>query len=324
VPAAKESKTAAFYLATTTVSVGLLIDLLDSAKPAAWPALMDKADAPQGPMVWRHDRDWPNWQIAVAANWLTVEKAPADKLYWDKASVPRIERQTPLQQITGGMAVMVARLLNCRLPSAAEWQTACKMQLAAGQQLPWNIRGRTWQKQQEYVRQKRGESAIFANLPWADAGCFTPSVTDKINIQCDDQALAWQKCPWSGQATVPEDRLMFFRNVDADASGPFLHLIGNIDQFVCQWGNTPPLPDKFSAGDVENFLKDSQMAVIGASAISPPEMPYDQPFALGRHRLVSGRWSDVGIRLALPAVQKASATPLRQVIETASFIRIGA
>lgn len=128
---------------------------------------------------------------------------------------------------------------------------------------PANLRDQTWWAQKEHV-------AGTKTLRWPDADMFPYSeVQPRPGVGAD--------------ATINQnaatDGWLWFAPVDARDGETFAHLIGNVAEFVT--------------------TADGRAAVIGTSALSPPGLEMNTPYAVDQLDDLAGRgFSDVGVRLA--------------------------
>ncbi len=190
----------------------------------------------------------------------------------------------PLNQVSPYAATRLAGLIGTELPTAAQWQAAYAYHEAAqgAEDRLWNLRDQTWQTQLTYAtdaRRQLGSQATFFQLP--DAGIFLPE---------GDRTI-----PTGENATVIErsepDGMLWFAAVDSqdgtegsasyEAPGSVLkHMLGNVAEIV-------------------RTDEGSGFAVIGGSAMSPPELPLTEPAVIrsGFNQLERS-YSDVGFRLS--------------------------
>jgi hypothetical protein len=165
------------------------------------------------------------------------------------------------------------------------------------------------------VSERLGRDDLF----WADRGVFNPPAA-----------------PHGAQATVDlrsndayADGILWFRPVtsapdDGDEDDDndnddhaCRDLVGNVAEFLC---DSPVPPD----GDVTGRAPSLRAAVVGGSALSPPELGYGRASPLSaavRHR----GFADVGFRLAFDAPTPSPADRIRSAIRSQDFMyRTGA
>lgn len=190
----------------------------------------------------------------------------------------------PLNHISPFAATKLAGLIDTELPTVEQWQAAYAYHEAAqgAEDRLWNLRDQTWKTQLTYateVRRQLGSQATFFQLP--DSGIFLPD---------SDQSI-----PTGENASVIDrsepDGTLWFAFVDTqtdpdgtttyEAPGAVLkHMLGNVAEIV-------------------RTDEGSGFAVIGGSAMSPPELPLTEPAVIhsGFNQLERS-YSDVGFRLS--------------------------
>ncbi len=315
----KDQASKACYLAATETPAGLFFDAARAAdKWGGLGLLLDKPsgariDTRKGPRTW----EWARLRDDLAAPraWLVAE-AGASELYPQGINAGRPSLQSPIQYLPIPAAVEAACLLGCRLPSAAEWQAA----LASAPAAKPNLRDATWRKQQEFMRKK----AETVRPEWPDAAAF-PAPESELG----------KTVKRSGDALVvsdADDGALWFSPVGSAGGGGFQHLVGNVAEMVFDQPaafedallKAPP-----TAEAVRGFVLKHEAAfgVIGASALSPPELwdgkarPFDKAWPLG---LVKGRegkdsFADVGFRLAFTAPTETPADRLKRILRRSGY-----
>jgi hypothetical protein len=117
------------------------------------------------------------------------------------------------------------------------------------------------------------------------------------------------------------DGTLFFRPAGGGGGRAFRHLVGNVAEFVCDASDAfEQLPEK-SALRVKAFAAEAapRLSVIGGSALSPPEVPYDVP-----HPVKPGAaFADVGFRLAFTAPSRNLAEKLEWVLAGQGYLKPG-
>jgi hypothetical protein len=290
---------------------GLLVEFSPGRDPRPGPRVWEWNDQGLGPIrlseywlrprtdiVWDYfgERD-PNYKF-------NHSKLPG-RLGVDPMNHPKL----PMQYLPAHTAMYIASLLGCRLPTSEEWAAAWKVNgdAATGKR---NLRGQTWQQQQNYVLANRG-------LPeWPDAGAFTPrGFTGKTGAS----ATSYRDL---------KNDLLWFREVDSEDGQLFHNLIGNVWEYL--WED-PAGVDSMSDKSLRAWktLLDShpsQLFVIGGSAISAPEIRANvpQPVDLTHSNAspVDGLigFADVGMRLAFNARPKTPSERLKWVLASQSYI----
>jgi hypothetical protein len=93
-----------------------------------------------------------------------------------------------------------------------------------------------------------------------------------------------------------------------------------VAQFVCDASEAfDHRGDKKSAAGIRKFVEDSpkSLYVIGGSALSPPEIPFDKPQPVAH---ADEAYADVGIRLAFTAPSRSLAEKVKWAIGSPPFI----
>jgi len=307
----------AVYLCTVETSVGLFTDTARAAN--AWGALAkvlehyEREMGPKGPRTWEWRRVSGTLQLVRPPRWLANPRLPQQSRYPKGLNPGTPSYKCPIQYVSAPAALFVAWLLGCRLPSQAEWVAAYEAtpQPARGA----NLRDATWKLQLCHMAQRQASGKL--SVEWPDAGIFLspkapdPSVGERATALTDD-----------------DDGALWFRPVAEGTT--FQNLVGNVAEFVLE---VPPDFDKrcadLRAGKLEAaadyFLKlvrgnPGALRVIGASALSPPEL-WD-----GKKKRFTTAWpvvltkegrdsfSDVGFRLAFTAPREAPSDQLRRIL----------
>jgi hypothetical protein len=284
------------YLCTTEVSVGLMQAVVNA--PEAWSQIgqlepfhriigAKSWGTWQGPRPWRIRPDGSGLQ--VSERWLR-ETVPPDIAYPPqlKDKVPGPTAGHPMNDLSPDAAIYLARLLGCRLPTAAEWKAAYQ---AVKAEARWNLRDAGWASQRDYAA-KRPTTIL------PDEHIFVP---DKSEVAKGPDAVV--------RADASDDGTLWFAEVDSDKDHVFHHLVGNVAEYVLEdparGQEALVVGTKLRAGEVQAFLENTKgagLAVIGGSALSPPEVKWDDPYPC---KLLKARdaFSDVGFRLAFTASQ---------------------
>jgi hypothetical protein len=115
------------------------------------------------------------------------------------------------------------------------------------------------------------------------------------------------------------DRTLFFRPVGPEAGRTFSNLIGNVAEYVFDAPEAfEDLPDKKPdaiAALIAQHKK--ELSVIGGSALSPPEVPADQPIPVAD---VNAAYADVGFRLAFSEPAGSPLARLRAVLAAQPYL----
>ena len=298
----------AIYLSTTEVSVQLFVDVVDAQD--RWSQVVYHIGDENNQLELASPRGW-QWVnesnlesgIITASRWYPRQSTPTNldiigpiyaeglRLMPDTvlANYMRIKTgdqpspKHPMQHISVKGVWWFAHLMGCRLPTAAEWQTAHR----SNRQQTTNRRDQTWRLQQQYIQQALGRGGM--NYPWPDDGIFYPDDILGLNV------------PDRGKAKVAngQDQWLWFAAVDQGQAAPFYHLEGNVAEFV--YDDPKRFEEVATSGDdADRFsvlLNDPGLAVIGGSALSPPSLEVDRPYQIDPSDHTKG-FSDVGFRLA--------------------------
>jgi len=317
-----------FYLGTTEVSLAQFVAVVNAqtawarVESLVWsPQPGDHGDTRRGPRTWVWAR--PAVQMGRAIFWLSPEEAnsfpmelrdPRSKfnrnvLGPEAGGMPSDAH--PMQYVSPEAALFFAGLCGCRLPTAHEWEVAYER---FGKDVPaekWNLRDKTWDAQRAYAASAGADEA--AQMP--DAGIFTmPKAPDGRAVATGPSARAGQQ----------NDHTLFFRTVDspelgAGASGGFHHLVGNVAEIVCDAAQPfEKYNDKATPEGVRRFATANAgaIAVIGGSALSPPELPLDKPLPVKP----GAAYADVGFRLAFTAPSRSLAERLEWVLGEQDYL----
>ncbi len=289
---------------TTEVSLGQFTGAVsDAGKWSDFTKLLPaKSNRSEGPRVWVWSIDGDRIELATPApapggfskGWL-AEWPDKIKAAYPPAMADRIappDLSMPMQYVSAAGAAYVAGLLGCRLPSTEEWAAALKTEIEAGGAPKPNRRDQTWEEvrlfdvEQSQLPQNR---TITAN--WPDDGIFLPPAFPANLV---------------GAKAVPavseNDGVLWFMPVDQGGGTVFHHLVGNVSEFVydkpAEMEGLEPAADVITAKLGSN--SDKAVQVIGASALSPPEI---QPATGTPSRFTKANPSaaakcDVGFRLA--------------------------
>jgi hypothetical protein len=263
------------YLLADETSLGLFADLLAAAGSPA-EALGELASKDNEASGWTIDGQ----QIEPTRSWMPIwpgrqfrrdlqEKADASPS-WDH----------PVQRVSPPLAMYVARLVDCRLPTEQEWIEA-RRTLAADDGLP-NLRRkwfRTAHRELDMARQLGGLGA--QRLAWADTNVFVPDGTDV------------QSGPRAQVVDDGDDGALWFQPTAPSSSAGLRNLEGNVHELVLR-SEPATMP---AAGATVGAFRSSEWAyaVIGGSALSPPEVDWTRAWQVPADRSCA----DVGFRLAL-------------------------
>lgn len=315
------------WLADREVSVGLFAEVVQAAGASAkLEGLMplDVLDGHvqewAGPRAWgvrlqtgRGSADWatlapnPARGREAGRGWLHVpEAATALRLYPEPDKVPVPTDESPMQMLSPEAAVMAARLMGCRLPTAAEFAAAvatASAPAADSSVLPPNLRDATFERTWQHMRSTLRQIDFADPLTTAFRGA-SPATGD------------WQDAaPPTPQP--PDDGVVWFDDVASPRGRPFKNIVGNVAEFVLPADAQLALDPRTPARRPE-WARSGTLAVAGGSALSPA----------GRTRLFADpakavavaspsaetallAFGDVGFRLAFSPRDEGDSRPVR-------------
>jgi hypothetical protein len=357
-----------FYMATRELTLGLFLDALAESgragdlaerSPAGGAVLempaverREVADSRRGPRVWtaelRSDARIPIRPTLGGGpdsmwGWYTTNEtmigfrgpSPRQSYLPNFATLPNEQLPTvdkPVQYISPEAAVLVARLLGCRLPTSAEWRAALEGAGGLGNAASGaNLRDESWRiafDQIELMRRThRGRYTLEPEMP--NGGIFWP-LGSRENT--NDDPPEWDRSP----ASAVDDGVLFFRDA---ARGPtpdsaVQELIGNVAEMLWEDPRSlERLPYAPTAAELfEAIPRDyAPLRVVGGSALSPPGwgdgVPYrpDEPYSPESPARARRGYSDLGVRLAFPAVGLADDVSPREravrALQQAQYLR---
>jgi hypothetical protein len=290
------------FLCTTEVSVGLFINVVMGMQK--WPQMQQVLPAEEdarGPRSWIRG----GGAIQIDPNWFPmIPPVLAGKLYAPGLKVDVPGPLHPVQQIPMPAAVYFARLLNCRLPASTEWQAAYEQDKARN---AYNLRDKTWlaQKVHDSALEDSGD-LVDPELFYPDAGVYWPASIPAAQRKIGRDGEAW---PNAG-----DDGVLWFAKVVNDSQRVFQNLVGNVAEYVYEDPKALADLKDPTIAQVKQLLQTGGNArVIGGSAMSPPQVPFDQPQALANP---GGNecYSDVGFRLAFMAGRERLQTTLQKLL----------
>jgi hypothetical protein len=251
--------------------------------------------------------------------------------------------QLPLQFVTPQTAFYLARRVGCRLPTSREWIAALSQAKNSADEnvkgfatLGWKLRDR------EYARllDNPNRDPDF----WPDDHIFLGDL-DPAKVQRQSGAAIWTAAELSRLggsttssgasaalwplSTLQTSSSLGFRGVGdiENYAGVFHDLIGNVGEYVMdvpvvlseKVSVNPPLSGAEAAGHVSDWFSPQRLAavaVIGGSALSPPDLDPTKPYPLPKD---ANQFADVGFRLAFTdPISMPNA--LREVIGQATFL----
>jgi formylglycine-generating enzyme required for sulfatase activity len=334
-----------FYLGTTEISLAQFADVVN--KQAAWRNVRSLAWAPQpgeagdarrGPRVW----EWtakPPQHMAATLLWLSPDDAnnyppefldPRQRFNHNLLS-PALggqpSDQHPMQYVSAEAALYFAALCGCRLPTTQEWQAAFEKY---GKGVPaerWNLRDRTFDVQRRYAAASARDKS--AQMP--DAGIYLPPRGAKGRGGAALPDAGTIPAGAAARSGPQDDKTLVFRPVDAAPAGAgagagarvaadaFRNLIGNVAEYVCDAPQEfERASDKGTPQGARRFARENatSLAVIGGSALSPPELPLTEPLPVER----SAAYADVGFRLAFTAPFRSASERLGWVLAGQEYV----
>lgn len=297
------------FVSTTEMSLRQFIEIVEKAK--GWSKLRaaytDGADR-KGPYLWT----WPSGRerpmdliddmVGGKRSW--VGKAPilnTKSYYPEGMDIPEPALDDPMQYVSPLAAGYVARLMNCRLPSSAEWNAALRAEGSGADPNGWNLRDQSLKR---VVDQFNKQMLPGVNSP--DQHSFQRVAGDKKFYDFDD-GVVW------------------FVPVTTDVGGKtrkFHHLIGNVGEIVF---DKPELFEGMRIGVLDDTAKvlddkDNRAAVmvIGGSALSQrldgDALTSPQNISSVRKGMFETGRADVGFRVAFSPVAGGAAETYAQAV----------
>jgi hypothetical protein len=337
----------AFYLSADEVTLGQFSRALRPAtrpgEPAAAPSaqvtsLLRAADPRvAGPRVWRVGGPPDELSVSVAPpsgkpRWLPEGRNDyADDLrdpafdnreLLDPAAGGLPTENHPMQQVPAAAALLAALLVDCRLPTTAEWAQATEVPPPAGAPAaPVNLRDPTWAKQWRYVDARR--QAGKANAAYPDEGAFVPAGLNRAVL-----VGAAARPAVDSADRAPDDRTLYFLPAAPPAQPPrFRNLVGNVAELAFEApealaGLQATDKSRLVAAEVEAMLRDnpSKLRVIGLSAMSAPQLRQAEPYPIDP----TATYADVGFRLAFTAPFATEAERLQWVLQNQPYLPLAA
>lgn len=295
------------YLCTTEASVGLFLHAVVAGdRWAEVRKLMRAFDSPQadmrlGPRTWTVAA---SGRPALSTSWVRLPLGFAAKDFYAagaKAGAPSAD--SPVQYVSPAASVYFARLLGCRLPTAAEWSAARASMKTAEVA---NLRDATWSKQKAHIQKQEEEGKL--SVPedyYPDTGAFWPKGAERLTGA-------------DAKSGAADDGVLWFAPVGKADDG-FRHLVGNVAELTFEkpdalatWHGGADELSKLLAGVSGAFR------VIGGSAMSSPSIAVDKPQPLNYPEAPVG-FADVGARLAFTAPAESVQVRVRRVLTTAGY-----
>jgi hypothetical protein len=288
------------FIQATELSLGQFADIVAAAN--AWPTVQQQMSPGEyaswrGPRVWVYDTRGamvparPGW-IFADPNINAGNPAYPPELLGGGGPLSLNERaggdpsrDHPMQSVPAAAARAVAALAGSRFPTVDEFKAALAQFASGGANLQGaNLRDQTFAAEVAHITRMRANPRLTLKtaFPYPDEEIFVPAGANPPSGE-DAQTRGWS------------DGILFFDKVTT-GSDRVKHLIGNVAEFVGA-----------DAGG-------SSLAVVGGSALSPPDAPVDQPKPLDPADAAVA-FTDVGFRLAFSATgapPAVAAAPARE------------
>ncbi|MDX2148526.1 MAG: hypothetical protein SFZ23_13490 [Planctomycetota bacterium] len=235
---------------------------------------------------WRTGGGWIRVGVSLSAEQrATLDAATGDAPSWD----------SPMQNITLGLAVYASRLAGARLPTAKEWADARAAVSTGSDDLgDANLRDGAWKR----LFDARKTLTDMKAGAWPGEGVFGGGA-----IKPEDDSATWSR----------NDEQALFRPV-GQGSGLFRNLVGNVAEFVITEATNQAELAPAEAWKLANnrLSRASWAGVVGQSALSPPVGSGDVGKVGPVERAASG-YADVGFRLAFRAAPMGAVSPRDQL-----------
>jgi formylglycine-generating enzyme required for sulfatase activity len=308
-----------FYMTTSAVSLAEFAGAIDGAKAwgdartLPWSTRPGQPDNRRGPRVWQWTGAGDAAHMVSPDLWFNPDDAND---FAPRFRASEFNRNSladafggspsaghPMQQISAESALWYAGLCGVRLPSSREWLAAYA---AFGKDVPierWNLRDQTWDDERQYLASVSAAGGVGPR--WMDEEIFLP-------------ADAHLPTGVDARSRADNDGTLLFRTAGA-GDQTFHDLVGNVFVYLCDAADAyNALADKGPAS-IHQFAAAhaDSLAVIGGSALSPPELPIDKPLALPHP---DACYADVGLRLAFTAPPRSRAERVRWALEDQPYI----
>jgi len=310
----------ATYVSTHEISVGALIGAFESQRGnKSWEQLQktlrhwdfDKDDPRPGPATWSwdlrrvkvilSDRSKESVAWKDQTGWLKGHPTMQGKSYYapELGEIAPPNYESPMDWVSPDAALLTAREMGVRLPTAEEWAAA--VEAAGGTKKATtgeNRRDKTWLAQFQYI-----DKLDVIGKEWPHAGIFWPKNLTPQWPQGDGKMLYVNA---SDDSSLPiNDGYLWFGPASRDSEG-WSNLVGNVSEIVLdgaadEMASVEPTADAVRPL-VEKFA--DKWRVAGASALSGTLLrgsaEYDPFEAYEYKSLREARmgYADVGFRLA--------------------------
>ncbi len=190
--------------------------------------------------------------------------------------LPTVE--DPLQRISPVAAIFLAGLIDCRLPTEAEWRKGLEYEPNAQGQA--NLRDQSWSTQ-------------LSHWDGGVASTATPVAFEDVFVPQDRRReLRPNRDVWP-----MNDGVLWVQAVSRAGGSRISGLIGNVAEFVTA-DEIPPARDMNSARESVRAAGQGKVKVVGGSALSPPAIQPREAHATTEN----ATYADVGFRLAFTSI----------------------
>ncbi len=290
------------YLCETEVSVRLFAAAVETSN--TWPSMSgplgveDFMRQIHGPRTWRWMRDRSTFVLASSDGWLDksgyVRVTPTIQslgYYPAGMNVPAPSMGLPMNYIAPNTAAAFASLVGCRLPTSAEWSAAFTSEAGGDDAARWNLRDQSVARVEGHID---GFTAAAPPRPSDDA---------RMKAAKRDDGSMWDF----------DDGAVWFMPVDqparADSRGRFLHIRGNVAEFVFDDPVALEEAARVGSGQAAAVMveKVAELGIIGDSALWPRSADFKAKVSalvtrnVNQNSLGQCVYSDVGMRLAFTA-----------------------
>ncbi|MGH7242326.1 MAG: hypothetical protein ACREJD_02785 [Phycisphaerales bacterium] len=310
----------ATYVSTHEISVGTLIGAFESQRAnKSWEQLQktlrhwdyDKDDPRPGPATWSwdlrrakvilSDRSKESVAWKDQTGWLKGHPTMQGKPYYapELGEIAPPNYESPMDWVSPDAALLAAREMGVRLPTAAEWHAAVESAGGTKKALNGqNRRDKSWLLQFQYI-----DKLDVIGKEWPHAGIFWPKNLIPQWQQSDGKMLYVNA---SDDSSLPiNDGYLWFAPASRDSEG-LSNLVGNVSEVVLdgpadEMASVEPIAD--AVRPLVEKLAD-KWRVVGASALSGITLragaEYDpfEPYEYKSLREARMGYADVGFRLA--------------------------
>lgn len=299
------------YVTSHEVTVGQVASIVafrsaQRALAEVQPYFKPLDDTRPGPRTWVWGSDeYGVPGIQPAPSWLSPTAILAGVDFPAQQVPVKPSADSPIQYVRPAAAVFVASLIDCRLPTIAEWQAMAARYSPAIRPGQTNLRDERWGAYRARMA-AREASGRWTEPP--SAGSFVPAGSTVDNS-------GGEPLPW-------DDGWLFFAPMSEDRDA-VSHVWGNVAEFVTTSGwPLSPNPQEALA-HVARHVQD--LRIIGGSALSHPDLDPREGSELDVVDALDG-FSDVGFRLAFsPSKVRAQAAGVaasaRQVLNPTPYLR---